>query len=117
MPTTESTSVGDVLANNATNGTGVGDVLANSGGRVGRVLAAKHRVLAANTIAASLLATQQRALGARHRTEKRLLGPHLVGIPANRLPAFLRQQGGRRFSHWQHQADAERSRRNHIGRT
>ncbi len=30
-----------------------------------------------------------------------VLGPRLVGIPANRIPAFIRRQDGRRFSQWQ----------------
>jgi hypothetical protein len=40
-----------------------------------------------------------------------VLGPRLVGIPANRIPAFLRRLNGRRFSVWQQQVDAERAAR------
>ncbi len=42
-----------------------------------------------------------------------VLGPPLVGIPANRIPAFLRRQQGRRFSQWQREADAARAARRH----
>lgn len=38
-----------------------------------------------------------------------VLGPTLVGIPANRIPGFLRRLAGRRFSDWQREADAERA--------
>lgn len=38
-----------------------------------------------------------------------VLGPHLVGIPANNIPHFLRKLAGRRFSEWQ--ADVEQHRR------
>lgn len=38
-----------------------------------------------------------------------VLGPPLVGIPANRIAAFQAIQAGRRFSRWQQQADAARS--------
>lgn len=37
-----------------------------------------------------------------------VLGPRLVGIPANRIPHFLRRLNGRRFSEWQAEVDAER---------
>jgi hypothetical protein len=40
-----------------------------------------------------------------------VLGPRLVGIPANRIPVFLRRQGGRRFSQWQAEVDAARTQR------
>ncbi|WP_432830876.1 GP88 family protein [Dactylosporangium sp. CA-092794] len=40
-----------------------------------------------------------------------VLGPRLVGIPANRIPHFLRRLAGRRFSQWQHDVDAERAAR------
>ena len=40
-----------------------------------------------------------------------VLGPRLVGIPANRIPMFLRRLQGRRFSEWQAEIDAERSAR------
>jgi hypothetical protein len=40
-----------------------------------------------------------------------VLGPHLVGIPANRIPMFLRRLQGRRFSEWQAEIDAERAAR------
>jgi hypothetical protein len=36
-----------------------------------------------------------------------VLGPRLVGIPANRIPHFLRILGRRRFSQWQAEVDAE----------
>jgi hypothetical protein len=42
-----------------------------------------------------------------------VLGPRLVGIPANRIPAFLRQLEGRRFSQWQAEVDAARADRRH----
>lgn len=42
-----------------------------------------------------------------------VLGPRLVGIPANRIPAFLRRLRGRRFSQWQAEVDAERADRRH----
>lgn len=37
-----------------------------------------------------------------------VLGPRLVGIPANRIPHFLRRLGNRRFSEWQAEVDTER---------
>jgi hypothetical protein len=40
-----------------------------------------------------------------------VLGPRLVGIPANRIPQFLRRLRGRRFSQWQHEVDTERDAR------
>lgn len=40
-----------------------------------------------------------------------VLGPRLVGIPANRIPHFLRRLQGRRFSEWQAEVDAERQNR------
>lgn len=40
-----------------------------------------------------------------------VLGPRLVGIPANRIPHFLKRLRGRRFSQWQAEVDAERRRR------
>ncbi|MFJ8965334.1 hypothetical protein ACIRG5_38710 [Lentzea sp. NPDC102401] len=40
-----------------------------------------------------------------------VLGPHLVGIPANRIPAYLKRLAGRRFSEWQAEVDAERAAR------
>lgn len=40
-----------------------------------------------------------------------VLGPKLVGIPANRIPAFLRRLDGRRFSDWQSEVDIERAAR------
>jgi len=42
-----------------------------------------------------------------------VLGPRLVGIPANRIPQFLRRLHGRRFSQWQAEADAQRADRRH----
>ncbi|GAA5109868.1 GP88 family protein [Haloechinothrix salitolerans] len=38
-----------------------------------------------------------------------VLGPRLVGIPANRIPHFLKRLNGRRFSEWQTEVDAERA--------
>ncbi|MEU3642914.1 hypothetical protein AB0E59_05965 [Lentzea sp. NPDC034063] len=46
-----------------------------------------------------------------------VLGPHLVGVPANRIPAYLKRLAGRRFSEWQADVDAERTasrRRRHL---
>jgi len=45
-----------------------------------------------------------------------VLGPRLVGIPANRIPAFLKRMGSRRLSQWQAEIDAERRarRRGHL---
>ena len=40
-----------------------------------------------------------------------VLGPRLVGIPANRIPAYLRRLAGRRFSQWQAEADTARAAR------
>jgi hypothetical protein len=40
-----------------------------------------------------------------------VLGPHLVGIPANRIRAFLKAMQGRRFSDLQADADAARAAR------
>lgn len=40
-----------------------------------------------------------------------VLGPRLVGVPANRIPHFLTRLGGRRFSEWQADVDAERAQR------
>ncbi|MFC0105529.1 hypothetical protein ACFFRB_04160 [Kibdelosporangium aridum subsp. largum] len=37
-----------------------------------------------------------------------VLGPRLVGIPANRIPRALKLLGDRTFSKWQRDADAER---------
>lgn len=37
-----------------------------------------------------------------------VLGPRLVGVPANRIPTYLKQLRGRRFSEWQAEVDAER---------
>ena len=46
-----------------------------------------------------------------------VLGPRLVGIPANRIRAFLKAMAGRRFSDWQAEEDerraARRRRRDH----
>lgn len=45
-----------------------------------------------------------------------VLGPRLVGLPANRIPQFLKRMGGRRLSQWQAEIDAERAhkRRRHL---
>ena len=40
-----------------------------------------------------------------------VLGPRLVGIPANRIPALLKRMAGRRFSEWQAAVDDDRARR------
>jgi hypothetical protein len=37
-----------------------------------------------------------------------VLGPRLVGIPANRIPHFLKRLDGRTFRYWQAEVDAER---------
>ncbi|MGH3757172.1 GP88 family protein [Actinophytocola sp.] len=46
-----------------------------------------------------------------------VLGPRLVGVPANRIPHFLKMQGGRTFRSWQTEVDAERATRHHGSRT
>lgn len=43
-----------------------------------------------------------------------VLGPRLVGVPANRIPAYLKRLAGRRFSEWQAEVDAERTARRHL---
>ncbi|WHT20194.1 hypothetical protein N8J89_03730 [Crossiella sp. CA-258035] len=40
-----------------------------------------------------------------------VLGPRLVGIPANQFPPFLTRLAGRRFSQWQAATDADRAQR------
>ncbi|MGW5722820.1 GP88 family protein [Amycolatopsis sp. NPDC003865] len=40
-----------------------------------------------------------------------VLGPQLVGVPANRIPSYLKRLAGRRFSEWQAEVDAGRSAR------
>lgn len=40
-----------------------------------------------------------------------VLGPRLVGVPANRIPAYLKRLAGRRLSEWQAEVDAERAAR------
>ncbi|MFD5321145.1 hypothetical protein [Streptomyces sp. NPDC127098] len=40
-----------------------------------------------------------------------VLGPRLVGIPANRIPHFLKRLAGRTFRTWQQEVDAERATR------
>ena len=40
-----------------------------------------------------------------------VLGPRLVGVPANRIPTYLKRLAGRRFSEWQAEIDAERTAR------
>ena len=37
-----------------------------------------------------------------------VLGPHLVGVPANNIPHLLKKLAGRRFSEWQADVDAHR---------
>ncbi|WP_436788868.1 GP88 family protein [Yinghuangia sp. YIM S10712] len=44
-----------------------------------------------------------------------VLGPRLVGIPANRIPHYLKRLRGRTFRSWQAEVDAER--RTRRGRT
>ncbi|MDT0307221.1 hypothetical protein RM780_09625 [Streptomyces sp. DSM 44917] len=44
-----------------------------------------------------------------------VLGPRLVGIPANRIPHYLKRLAGRTFRSWQAEVDAERAaRRGHL---
>ncbi|MGW4394887.1 GP88 family protein [Amycolatopsis nivea] len=46
-----------------------------------------------------------------------VLGPHLVGVPANRIPRYLKRMAGRRFSEWQAESDSEsaaRKNRRHL---
>ncbi len=38
-----------------------------------------------------------------------VLGPRLVGIPANRIPHYLKRLAGRTFRSWQAEVDAERA--------
>jgi hypothetical protein len=40
-----------------------------------------------------------------------VLGPRLVGIPANRIRTFLKAMAGRRFSTWQSEEDEHRAAR------
>nr|WP_236808373.1 hypothetical protein [Amycolatopsis albispora] len=40
-----------------------------------------------------------------------VLGPRLVGVPANRIPTYLKRLAGRRFSEWQAEVDADRAAR------
>lgn len=40
-----------------------------------------------------------------------VLGPSLVGVPANRIPHFLTRMRGRRLSEWQSEVDAEKAAR------
>lgn len=40
-----------------------------------------------------------------------VLGPRLVGVPANRIPHFLKKMAGRRLSDWQAEIDADRMRK------
>jgi hypothetical protein len=40
-----------------------------------------------------------------------VLGPRLVGVPANRIPHFLKKMAGRRLSDWQAEIDADRTRK------
>lgn len=46
-----------------------------------------------------------------------VLGPAPVGMSANRIPAFLKRQGDRRFSQWQAQVDANRAARDRPRRS
>jgi hypothetical protein len=45
-----------------------------------------------------------------------VLGPRLVGIPANRIPHFLKLLGQRTFRSWQAEVDAEAHARHHSHR-
>jgi hypothetical protein len=40
-----------------------------------------------------------------------VLGPRLVGVPANHIPAYLKRLARRRFSEWQTEVNAERAAR------
>lgn len=40
-----------------------------------------------------------------------VLGPRLVGVPTNCIPAYLKRLAGRRFRKWQAEVDAERAAR------
>ncbi|WP_169816153.1 GP88 family protein [Nocardia miyunensis] len=40
-----------------------------------------------------------------------VLGPRLVGVPANRIPGHLKRLSGRRFSEWQAEVDADHAAR------
>jgi hypothetical protein len=40
-----------------------------------------------------------------------VLGPRLVGVPANQIPQFVARMAGRRFSAWQAEVDARRAHR------
>ncbi|OLZ45943.1 GP88 family protein [Amycolatopsis keratiniphila] len=40
-----------------------------------------------------------------------VLGPRLVGVPANNIPHFLKRMDGRRLSEWQAEIDADRARK------
>jgi hypothetical protein len=42
-----------------------------------------------------------------------VLGPRLVGVPANNIPVFRKRLAGRRFSQWQAE-DTERKSRRHL---
>ncbi|MBQ1047876.1 hypothetical protein KBX50_05305 [Micromonospora sp. C51] len=46
-----------------------------------------------------------------------VVGPPLVGIPANNIPAFRRRQAGRSFAQWQAEQDAQRAARRARGRS
>ncbi|MCF2531183.1 GP88 family protein [Yinghuangia soli] len=45
-----------------------------------------------------------------------VLGPRLVGIPANRIPHYLKRLRGRTFRSWQAEVDADRARRQRARR-
>lgn len=45
-----------------------------------------------------------------------VLGPRLVGVPANRIPHFLKRLNGRRFSEWQSEEDEQQRARGRRGR-
>lgn len=45
-----------------------------------------------------------------------VLGPRLVGVPANNIPHFLKRMAGRRFSEWQAEADGKRAARRRVPR-
>jgi hypothetical protein len=46
-----------------------------------------------------------------------VLGPRLVGVPANRIPHFLKKQGDHTFRSWQTEVNAERAARRQRRRT
>lgn len=43
-----------------------------------------------------------------------VIGPRLVGVPANRIPHFLKKLNGRTFREWQAEVDAEKAGRRQL---